>query len=251
MPQSVTIARLATALEPMKVSRSVVAFEAGREHVLGAEGHPCGAAGCSRWPPVGNGALRSKTPILSSPRNPPSKRFLPSRSLQFTQHPKFEVSLPKTRLRNSRSVLPRATPGRCDRERSCPAMYRRIDVAEAPLANRNLPGRMQENPRQQQVELPLGQVDIDGGERNRVKRQIPGGERQHVKSLRRQAANSGRRQNAWGDRVTTILPRQGQFALAPDAASYPAADLTVERIGDLVDYDLPSCVRQVLQKAGW
>ncbi len=56
---------------------------------------------------------------------------------------------------------------------------------------------------------------------------------------------------AWGDRVTTILPRQGQFALAPDAASYPAADLTVERIGDLVDYDLPSCVRQVLQKAGW
>ncbi len=45
---------------------------------------------------------------------------------------------------------------------------------------------------------------------------------------------------AWGNRVTTILPRQGQFALAPDAASYPAADLTVERIGDLVDYDLPS-----------
>ncbi len=45
---------------------------------------------------------------------------------------------------------------------------------------------------------------------------------------------------AWGDRVTTILPRQGQFALAPDAPSFPAADLTVERIGDLVDYDLPS-----------
>ena len=45
---------------------------------------------------------------------------------------------------------------------------------------------------------------------------------------------------AWGNRVTTILPRQGQFALAPDAASYPAADLTVERIGDLADYDLPS-----------
>ncbi len=44
----------------------------------------------------------------------------------------------------------------------------------------------------------------------------------------------------WGDRVTTILPRQGQFARAPDAASYPAADLTVERIGDLVAYDLPA-----------
>jgi hypothetical protein len=44
----------------------------------------------------------------------------------------------------------------------------------------------------------------------------------------------------WGDRVTTILPRQGQFARAPDAASYPAADLTIERIGDLVAYDLPA-----------
>jgi FMN phosphatase YigB (HAD superfamily) len=45
---------------------------------------------------------------------------------------------------------------------------------------------------------------------------------------------------AWGDRVTTILPRQGQFARAPDAASYPTADLTIERIGDLVDYDFPA-----------
>src|SRR5271170_2285439 len=44
----------------------------------------------------------------------------------------------------------------------------------------------------------------------------------------------------WSDRVFTILPRQGQFAHAPDAASYPAADLTVERIGDLVNYDLPA-----------
>jgi FMN phosphatase YigB (HAD superfamily) len=44
----------------------------------------------------------------------------------------------------------------------------------------------------------------------------------------------------WGDRVTTILPRQGQYALAPDAASYPAADLTVERIGELAEYDLPA-----------
>src|SRR5271165_6406968 len=42
----------------------------------------------------------------------------------------------------------------------------------------------------------------------------------------------------WGRRVTTVLPRQGQFAHASDAASYhPAADLTVERIGDLLAYD--------------
>jgi FMN phosphatase YigB (HAD superfamily) len=46
---------------------------------------------------------------------------------------------------------------------------------------------------------------------------------------------------AWGDRVTTIFPRQGKFAHDRAAlASYPPADLTVERIGDLLDYDLPA-----------
>jgi FMN phosphatase YigB (HAD superfamily) len=41
---------------------------------------------------------------------------------------------------------------------------------------------------------------------------------------------------AWGDRVTTILPRQGQYAR--DEKAYPPADLTVERIGDLVTHDV-------------
>jgi FMN phosphatase YigB (HAD superfamily) len=41
----------------------------------------------------------------------------------------------------------------------------------------------------------------------------------------------------WGDRVTTIFPRQGQYAR--DAKSYRPADLTVERIGDLLTHDLP------------
>jgi FMN phosphatase YigB (HAD superfamily) len=45
---------------------------------------------------------------------------------------------------------------------------------------------------------------------------------------------------AWGSRVTTVLPRQGQFANAPDAASYPAADLTIERISDLLACDVPA-----------
>ena len=43
---------------------------------------------------------------------------------------------------------------------------------------------------------------------------------------------------AWKDRVTTIFPRQGHFALDPSNIDYPAADLTVERISDLVNYDL-------------
>jgi FMN phosphatase YigB (HAD superfamily) len=46
----------------------------------------------------------------------------------------------------------------------------------------------------------------------------------------------------WGDRVTTVLPRQGQFANAPDAASYRAADFTIERIGDLLACDIPALI---------
>ena len=42
----------------------------------------------------------------------------------------------------------------------------------------------------------------------------------------------------WSDRVTTVFPRQGHYALDPHyTAGLPAADLTVERIGDLVNHD--------------
>ena len=43
----------------------------------------------------------------------------------------------------------------------------------------------------------------------------------------------------WGQRVTTVLPRQGQYALdAKVMRAFPPPDLTIERIGDLLDYDL-------------
>ena len=41
----------------------------------------------------------------------------------------------------------------------------------------------------------------------------------------------------WGERVTTVLPRQGQYARASDATTYRAPDVTVDRIGDLADFD--------------
>jgi FMN phosphatase YigB (HAD superfamily) len=44
---------------------------------------------------------------------------------------------------------------------------------------------------------------------------------------------------AWKDRLTTIFPRQGHYALDPgNIAAYPPADITIERIGDLVNVDL-------------
>jgi hypothetical protein len=43
----------------------------------------------------------------------------------------------------------------------------------------------------------------------------------------------------WGDRVTTVFPRQGRYALDPrEVAAHPPADLTIERIGDLRQHDL-------------
>jgi FMN phosphatase YigB (HAD superfamily) len=44
----------------------------------------------------------------------------------------------------------------------------------------------------------------------------------------------------WGHRVNTVFPRQGKIARDPSVeAAYPAADVTVERISDLLAYDLP------------
>jgi FMN phosphatase YigB (HAD superfamily) len=44
--------------------------------------------------------------------------------------------------------------------------------------------------------------------------------------------------NSWGDRVTTVFPRQGHYALDPAViAKYPAADVSVDRIGDLMSFD--------------
>ena len=46
----------------------------------------------------------------------------------------------------------------------------------------------------------------------------------------------------WGARLTTVFPRQGHYALAPDVATYPRPDITIERIATLVDYDLRTLI---------
>jgi FMN phosphatase YigB (HAD superfamily) len=44
----------------------------------------------------------------------------------------------------------------------------------------------------------------------------------------------------WGNRVTTVLPRQGSYAHDPKmTGDFPPADVTIERIGDLLGFDLP------------
>jgi hypothetical protein len=43
---------------------------------------------------------------------------------------------------------------------------------------------------------------------------------------------------SWGARVTTVFPRQGHYAVdEKEVAKYPPADITIDRIGALVDYE--------------
>mgnify|MGYP001007795985 FL=1 len=45
----------------------------------------------------------------------------------------------------------------------------------------------------------------------------------------------------WGPRVTTVFPRQGHYAHDPEVLrTFPAADLTVDRIGELLALDRDS-----------
>ena len=44
--------------------------------------------------------------------------------------------------------------------------------------------------------------------------------------------------DTWGERLTAVFPRQGHYALDPSIiARYPPADVTVERISDLLELD--------------
>jgi len=44
---------------------------------------------------------------------------------------------------------------------------------------------------------------------------------------------------AWGNQVTTVFPRQGHYAHDAEAiAKFPPADISIDRIGALLDFDL-------------
>jgi hypothetical protein len=48
----------------------------------------------------------------------------------------------------------------------------------------------------------------------------------------------------WGDRVTTVFPRQGHYALDPkEIAAHAPADITIEGIGDLLQHDRSTFLR--------
>lgn len=63
----------------------------------------------------------------------------------------------------------------------------------------------------------------------------------HVTSPPRLAALATWGRPQWHGSTRSTFVRQGRSAHDPEiVASYPAADLTVERIGNLFDYDFPA-----------
>jgi phosphoglycolate phosphatase-like HAD superfamily hydrolase len=53
----------------------------------------------------------------------------------------------------------------------------------------------------------------------------------------------------WGERLTTVFPRQGHYAHGPDVARHPAPDLAIDRIADLMKYDATS-LRDAARRKG-
>jgi hypothetical protein len=52
----------------------------------------------------------------------------------------------------------------------------------------------------------------------------------------------------WGERLTTVFPRQGHYALAAEVATFPPPDITLARIGDFCDCDLPHLLAAARRK---
>jgi haloacid dehalogenase-like hydrolase len=49
----------------------------------------------------------------------------------------------------------------------------------------------------------------------------------------------------WGERVTTVFPKQGHYALDPEAlAEYPPADIELAKIGDLLTCNLSAFLKK-------
>jgi hypothetical protein len=55
----------------------------------------------------------------------------------------------------------------------------------------------------------------------------------------------------WGRRVTTIFPRQGHYAHDPQVlSSYPPADMSLRRIGELLNYDRHALLEAARTRSG-
>ena len=81
--------------------------EGNMEHALAIERHPCRAVSLLERAPVGSGALRSTTPMLSRPRNPAAKTLCPEGSYRLNHQLKFSIKPWNACSRKRWSLRPR------------------------------------------------------------------------------------------------------------------------------------------------
>src|SRR6266700_724443 len=130
---------------------------------------------CSSTMPSGRVVLRSKTPMLSSPRNPPWKMLFSCASLRLTHQVKLSSSFWKTRFRKKVSPFPRVYLLLLVNVPRGPGMHGRIDIAEGPFVGGQLAVGMHVPLVEQQEQLVLGEGGIDQGHRHAVEGQVPRG----------------------------------------------------------------------------
>ena len=128
---------------------------------------------CSRWPPVGSGALRSKTPMLSRPRKPALEDVLAEAVLAV--HPPGEVQEQLVERRPEEIEIRLAAKGLLGavQEERREGVDRGVHVAEVPLIGRHLAAGVQVDALEHQFHLLLGEVGVDDRERKRVEGQVP------------------------------------------------------------------------------
>src|SRR5882724_5960861 len=97
---------------------------------------------CSRWPPVGSGALRSNTPMLSSPRKPPLEHVFAEPVLPV--HPPGEVQQQLSERRPEEIEVGLAAQGLLGavQKESGHGVDRGVHVAEVPLVRGHLAAGM-------------------------------------------------------------------------------------------------------------
>ena len=81
--------------------------------------------------------------------------------------------------KNPPQELEIAIPAQClfrpvEKDRG-PGVHRRIDIAEVPLIGRDLTAGVLISPDKQEVELLLGEIYVDGRQRDRVEGEVPSG----------------------------------------------------------------------------
>ena len=124
---------------------------------------------CSSTPSTGS-RERSKGPMLSRPRKPPSNRLSPTSVLAVDPPVEVEQQLVQDPLQE---VEVRVAGDLVHAHRR-PGVDGRVDVAEVPLVCRQLAVGVRVPLAAEQDQLGLGELGVDVGERDAVEREIPG-----------------------------------------------------------------------------